>query len=659
MSATQPATMFEDAPTDAALVESVRTGDRDAFGALARRCHGRVARVCLGMTGNVEDAEDLHHDALVEAYIKLRQLRDGARFAQWLVAIARNLGRMKLRERVVPVEDVYAVMDARVGSDVHAHEQLAVEYSRLSRPHRTALALHYWEGMSYEQIATLLGVPIGTVMSRLHRARAELKDRMNRQRDGQEQEMATSDDFVEDVQAEIDILNELFRDAKQPVERLSVLLDKDPGRIVELLTVADGHQLWARLGRLVSSLGSAPYVERLVAATDDDSLLGRMGRMLRWLDRAGFDVVLDGALATDAAVRRRARVALRSWIATDPVAGDAGGRAYWLIARVHGDAATPEERAELLLDLMEASEHASSRNLLTEYLLCDVETASPLLMERFRASESRPVLHALARTGARFCRDVLAELGRNPDADAARFLEALAAVGRSREPADSKWVKRPVADLALRQRSVESGAPYSLEGLDDLTLRDVGDVIHRYLDAPDPTLRASAVRACRAVAGDGVVDTLLARMSDPDAAPRIEAIIGLGELGGGETVDTLARAKESDDARERGAADQALGHQRSREIAAIVARLEQQPTDMPDEEARLLHEPLRWKGERAHEWLKSSDFRSDPVPPEPSAGAKPRRGRHQPSDTSRERLSKVRGDGDPLFHVSMEAAVRA
>ena len=663
MDATQPVVMTEERPTDAALVQSVRVGDRDAFGALARRWHGRVARVCLGMTGNAEDAEDLHHDALVEAYIKLPQLRDGARFAQWLAAIARNLGRMKLRERVVPVEDVYAVMAARTGSDLHAHEQLAVEYARLSRPHRTALALHYWEGMSYEQIATLLDIPIGTVMSRLHRARAELRERMRRRPDEQEQEMTTPDEFVEEVQAEIDILNEMFQDAKQPVERLSVILEKAPERVVELLALAEGHQLAGRLGGLVSSLGSGPYIACLLAETAEEALLRTMGRMLRWVDKPGFGVVLDGALSpdtdTDTDKRHRARVVLRGWIASDPGAGGGGWRAYWLVERLHGDAATPEQRAELLLDLMSASEHASSRNLLTEYLLCDVETAFPLLMGRFRAGENRAVFHALARTGARFCRELLADLDGSSDAEAARALEALATVGRSREPVDSKWVKRPVADLALRQRGVDSGAPYSREGLDDLTLREVSVAIRRHLDASDPALRAAAVRACRAVAADGVVDTLLACASDRDAGPRIEAIIGLGELGGAETVDTLARAKRSDDARERNAANQALGHQQSREIAAIVARLEQHPTDMPDEEARLVHEPRRWKGERAREWLKSSDFRSDPRPPEPAAGAKPRRGRHQPSETSRERLSKVRGDGDPLFHVSIEAAVRA
>ena len=161
--------------------------------------------------------------------------------------------------------------------------------------------------MSYEQIATLLDIPIGTVMSRLHRARAELKERMNRRHGEREHDVTASDELVDDVQAEIDILNELFRDTKQPVERLSVILEKAPERIVELLALAEGHQLAGRLGRLVSSLGSGSYIARLLAETAEEALLRTMGRMLRWVDKPGFGVVLNGALSPDVTTQPQER----------------------------------------------------------------------------------------------------------------------------------------------------------------------------------------------------------------------------------------------------------------------------------------------------------------------------------------------------------------
>ncbi len=639
-------------PTDADLVEAVRNGNRDAFGDLARRHHARVARACRGMTGAAEDAEDLHHDALVEAYIKLGQLRDPARFAAWVVAIARNLARMKMRERVAPVQDVYLAMEAASGDELHWHESLAVEYARLKPQHRTTLALHYWEGLSYAQIAEVLDVPLGTVMSRLHRARRTLGERLRHRRDIDGEDTTTSEGIVEEVQAEIDILDEMFRDAKQPVERLSVMVENAPERAAELLRRAEGWTLFGRLGRLLSSLGSPAYMDLLVADEDDD-LLARVGQLLRWVDRPGFERVLDYAFATDATARRRAWVVLRAWAALSPGSGAVGENAYWLLDRIEEGEPDRDARAELLVEMMLASKHAGRRHLFTEYLLCDVDAAFPALMRRFRADEGRCIVHALARTGERFCDALITRLADPSTEDAELLLDALGTVGRGKEPHDSKWKSRPTADLALRQREVESGAPYTARGLDASTRQDVARTLSPYLSASEPAVRVAAVRALRAMAPDGVCATLLACIADSDPAPRIEALIGLGELGGAETVDVLATAVESTDAAERNAANQALGHQKSREMAAIIQRQETHPKDMPQEESRRLHAPFRYKREEMYAWLKSSDYRSSD-----DAGVTRTGGRGR-SDTARERLRRVRGDADPLFHTSIEAAVRA
>lgn len=437
-------------------------------------------------------------------------------------------------------------MVARNDPDDGAHEQLAMEYSRLTPSHRVALALHYWEGLSYAEIGEVLGVPIGTVMSWLHRARAQLKQRMRLHPEGQEQDMATPDEVVQDVQAEIDILNEMFRDTKQPVERLSVILERSPGRVTELLEHADGVQLVPRLGRLLTALGSASHVERLCDETREEELLLRLGRMLRWVDRQGFDVVVARAFSADSDERDRARVVLRGWVGTDPSAGSGvGGRAYWLLDHLHGRAVSREDGVECLLDMLTSVRDATTRHPFVEYVLCDVDIAFPALISRYRAGGRRVFFDALARSGARFCRWLLDELNAAAgDADrASQLLDSVAAVAFSREPRDSKWAARPAPDLALRQRGTASGAPHSPTGLDCDTRRDVTQVARDTLHAADAGARATAVRILRAMAPDGVVETLLACMDDPALAPRLDAIMALGELGGAGTVSVRPRAR--------------------------------------------------------------------------------------------------------------------
>jgi RNA polymerase sigma-70 factor, ECF subfamily len=76
---------------DSELVQAVRAGDREAFGRLVERYQAAIYRLCLRVTGNIPDAEELAHDSFVEAYLKLSQLRDPEMFAPWLKTVALNL----------------------------------------------------------------------------------------------------------------------------------------------------------------------------------------------------------------------------------------------------------------------------------------------------------------------------------------------------------------------------------------------------------------------------------------------------------------------------------------------------------------------------------------------------------------------------------------
>src|SRR5690242_5552178 len=82
---------------DSELVAAVLAGRREVFGQLVERHRAWVFQLCYRIAGNVPDAEDLAHEAFVEAYLKLSQLRDAEKFAPWLKAVALNLCRMWYR----------------------------------------------------------------------------------------------------------------------------------------------------------------------------------------------------------------------------------------------------------------------------------------------------------------------------------------------------------------------------------------------------------------------------------------------------------------------------------------------------------------------------------------------------------------------------------
>jgi RNA polymerase sigma-70 factor (ECF subfamily) len=159
-------------------------GDRAAFAALVRRHESRVYNVCLRVLGDPEDARDAAQDAFVSALRKLGQFRGDAAFTTWLHRIAVNACYDMLRKRqrqplLRMVNDDGLVSDAGPPTPDHADEiagtaDAAAALTRVPEEFRIALVLADVQDMPYEQIADMLGVPIGTVKSRVHRGRVAL-----------------------------------------------------------------------------------------------------------------------------------------------------------------------------------------------------------------------------------------------------------------------------------------------------------------------------------------------------------------------------------------------------------------------------------------------------------------------------------------------------
>ncbi len=187
-------TQVEPGAADATLVERARAGDRRAFDELARRYSRRLFGLVLRWTRDPDQAQDLTQEALVRAWRGLARFEGGQEFRSWLFRIALNLAtdqaRARRRHRSVPLSEMTeGELGEAPGERTEERldrEQLAgrleAGLARLSPEHRAVLLLRAREEMSYDEIAATLGVPRGTVMSRLARARLQLRAWLEQER---------------------------------------------------------------------------------------------------------------------------------------------------------------------------------------------------------------------------------------------------------------------------------------------------------------------------------------------------------------------------------------------------------------------------------------------------------------------------------------------
>lgn len=140
---------------------------------------GALLRYLKGLTGRTEVAEDLLQETFVQAMRGIEQLRRAHSAKAWLFSIARHLGLNALRRTRVtaPLPEGLAV--APGCEDDPRREEVRQAISELPEPQREALSLRLSVGLSYEEIAQVLSIPVGTVRSRLHNAVRSLQERMN------------------------------------------------------------------------------------------------------------------------------------------------------------------------------------------------------------------------------------------------------------------------------------------------------------------------------------------------------------------------------------------------------------------------------------------------------------------------------------------------
>lgn len=184
-----PALSTPDAIDDR-LIDRSLAGDSAAYGDLVRRYQDRLRASLFRLTGSTEEAEDVAQEAFVQAFLKLSSFQRSSRFYTWVYRIAFNQAISKNRKRrprvslnVVqeaggpePVAETHGPTEPTLRGE--RAELLHAAIAQLEDDHRQVIVLREFEEMDYQQIADVIDAPVGTVRSRLFRARAQLRERL-------------------------------------------------------------------------------------------------------------------------------------------------------------------------------------------------------------------------------------------------------------------------------------------------------------------------------------------------------------------------------------------------------------------------------------------------------------------------------------------------
>ena len=180
---------YRDLP-DRELVARCQLGEADAFNELVGRHQDRVYAAVTRFCGNGEDAADVVQRAFINAYRKISEFKGDAAFSTWIYRIAFNQAISFRRENKRPAVSIYSKDDDKVvepavdtnptekleGEETQKKVQQALE--QLEEGDRQIILLKDLQGHSYDEIAGIMQIPKGTVRSRLHRARLELKSKL-------------------------------------------------------------------------------------------------------------------------------------------------------------------------------------------------------------------------------------------------------------------------------------------------------------------------------------------------------------------------------------------------------------------------------------------------------------------------------------------------
>jgi RNA polymerase sigma-70 factor (ECF subfamily) len=182
--------MLASGNSEAEAIEGAQQGDGACFEFLYSIHRKRVFSLCLRMTGNVAEAEDLTQEAFLLLYRKIASFRGDSAFSTWLHRLAVNVVLMRMRKKVLPQVSLQETLELTgedgprkdFGSEdqilAGSIDRLTLERAIESLPpgYRVIFALHDIEGYEHNEVAEMMGCSIGNSKSQLHKARMKLRD---------------------------------------------------------------------------------------------------------------------------------------------------------------------------------------------------------------------------------------------------------------------------------------------------------------------------------------------------------------------------------------------------------------------------------------------------------------------------------------------------
>lgn len=178
--------MVSDSISDADCVRRIQHGEVDAFEVLVRRHEKTIFNLVYRMLGDYDDAIEVSQEVFLSAYRAIGQFRGDANFSTWLYRIALNHVTTRRRSnnsrlhRTAPIEDMELIRDSQPGpaetlEKKEMQERVQLALNKLSPEDAAVILLRDLQDVPYDEVARLLEIPVGTVKSRLHRARQALK----------------------------------------------------------------------------------------------------------------------------------------------------------------------------------------------------------------------------------------------------------------------------------------------------------------------------------------------------------------------------------------------------------------------------------------------------------------------------------------------------
>ena len=176
--------------TDEELIASFQDGDREAYNQLVHRYKDKLTNFIYRFTYDIDSAQDLAQDTLLKVYINKDSYKTIAKFSTWIYTIARNLANTELRKRkrrkttylsqMSKEERQYEIPAVQDDVDQSLHnevinDRIQTAINHLPEHFKMVIILRDIQGLSYDDISNIVGVPLGTVKSRINRARLQLQ----------------------------------------------------------------------------------------------------------------------------------------------------------------------------------------------------------------------------------------------------------------------------------------------------------------------------------------------------------------------------------------------------------------------------------------------------------------------------------------------------